>query len=76
MNLLKRLFGQWDVVLTAKCTGIFGSAILGKSWGEDVVVIIERHSKSGEERAFIHRLDGQKSKISPYLARGVAGGKT
>lgn len=65
------IFGRWEVIQSGAATASYISPILKKEWVEQVGVSIERHSRTGEERAFIHRLDGQKQKTSIDVVRAT-----
>lgn len=71
---LSLIFGRWDVVQSGVATASFISQILKKEWEEQVGISIERHSRTGKERAFIHHLDGRKQKTSIDVVRAILPG--
>lgn len=63
----------WDVALKEPAMVGFYSAMFSKSWDESVVITIERHSRTGKERAFMHRINGAKKKASVEVVRSKMG---
>lgn len=70
MGLIAKLFGKWELVQEAVGTAEYGG-LLFKQWNEDVVVTVERNSKTQKERAFITRLTGKKQPISLAIAKSI-----
>lgn len=71
MSLITKLFGKWQVVQEAVGEAGYSSPIFGRQWREDVVVTVERNSKTQKERAFIARLTGEKQPISLAIAKSI-----
>lgn len=71
MNILPKIFGKWEVVQEAVGEAGYSSFLFGRQWREDVVVTIERNSKTQKERAFIARLTGEKQPISLAIAKSL-----
>lgn len=75
MSLLSTLFGRWEVILNGSAKATFQSAFR-PDWEESVGITVERHSRTKNERAFIHRIDGSKSKTSVIVAKRLFQGAT
>lgn len=69
MNILTKLFGKWEVVQEVVGEAGYGSLLFGRQWREDVVVTVERNSKTKKERAFIARFTGEKQPIALPIAK-------
>lgn len=71
MGLITKLFGKWEVVQEAVGTAEYGSLLFSRQWSEDVVVTVERNSKTQKERAFMTRLTRGKQPISLAIAKSI-----
>lgn len=71
MNLLAKLFGKWEVVQEVVGEAGYSSPLFNRRWREDVVITVERNSKTKKERAFFSRLNGDKQQIPMALAKSL-----
>jgi len=71
MSLMSFLFGEWEVVREVPGRVQYKSSLLRNAWEEDVVVTIERHTRTNKERSFIHRLDGSKTPTSLAVVKSL-----
>ncbi len=74
MNPISWLLGKWEVTQQATATVAYTSPLLRRSWNEQVGITIERHTRTNEERAFIHGLDGSKTKTSLAVVKAAIHG--
>lgn len=67
LSMLSMLFGKWELIHSGTAQVEYSSLLPMKDWTEQVFITVERHSRTKKERAFIHRLDGQKQPTSVGL---------
>ncbi len=71
MNIWHKLFGKWEVrserFVVAEYSSIF-KCLRGE---REELLVIEKHSKSGKERAYIKDIFGNKTEIDMNYVRNI-----
>jgi len=62
MKILHKLFGKWEKESEQIVTATY-SSILCKDRDRDVLLVIEKNSKSGKKRAYTKDIHGNKTSI-------------
>jgi len=71
MKLFTKLFGKWEVVQEVVGDAGYSSPLFNRRWHEDIVITVERNSKTKKERAFFTRLNGEKQSLPLALAKSL-----
>jgi hypothetical protein len=62
MNILHKLLGKWEEESQSVGTVTYGS-IFCKDLEESVLLVLEKHTRTGKKRAYIKDIHGNKTKI-------------
>lgn len=71
MNIWHKLFGKWEVQSERFVVAEYSSTFKCLRGEREELLVIEKHSKSGKERAYIKDIFGNKTQIDMNYVRNI-----